>query len=114
MYAGRAAEFLLLNDENKITTGATNDIKMASEAIKDYITTYGMSEEFGMLNFSVFKDFVDVDIVKEASKLAKDIYSKTVNILSKNKETLEKIAKALLDKETLSNEELDEILKTAA
>lgn len=114
MYAGRAAEFLLLNDENKITTGAANDIKMASEAIKDYITTYGMSEEFGMLNFSVFKDFVDVDIVKEASKLAKDIYSKTVNILSKNKETLEKIAKALLDKETLSNEELDEILKTAA
>lgn len=118
MYAGRVGEFLLLKNEDEITTGASNDIQQATNLIKQYITTYGMSEKFGMINFNEFAKGAGVlsvasneNILDEASKLSKSLYDETVNLLKANEDILIEIAEELLKKETLNNSEIDEIIK---
>lgn len=109
-YAGRIAEYLLLGDESKITTGAASDIKQATKNIRAMIESYGMTDSFGMLNLND----LDVDgklVVEEAKKISKEIYEETLDLLSKNKHLVEAVAKALMEKETIEEKELDEILK---
>lgn len=109
-YAGRIAEYLLLGDESKITTGAASDIKQATKNIRAMIESYGMTDSFGMLNLND----LDVDgklVVEEAKKMSKEIYEETLDLLSKNKHLVEAVAKALMEKETIEEKELDEILK---
>ena len=113
MYAGRVAEYILLGDKNEVTIGSSNDIKKASNLIKEYLTTYGMSNEYGMFDISVLDTNVGLNqgkIAKEASKIANDMYDKTVNLLENNKILLKKIAEKLLEKESLTNDELDNII----
>lgn len=109
-YGGRVAEFLLLGDENKITTGASNDIKQATRQIKNMIKYYGMTDEFGMLNLDDLGYSNSKYIVDKAKEIAKEVYEKTLKLLEENKEILEKIAEKLIEKETLNEEELDEII----
>ena len=109
-YAGRIAEYLLLGDESKITTGAASDIKQATKNIRAMIESYGMTDSFGMLNLND----LDVDgklVVEEAKKISKEIYEETLDLLSKNKHLVEAVAKALMEKETIEEKELEEILK---
>lgn len=108
MYAGRAAEEIYLNDEDLITTGASQDIKQATAMIKDYLSSYGMGD-LGMLDISQLRHDYE-DIIEEASEFAKTTYKEVVDLLQENKETLERLATALLDKETLCEEEIDAII----
>lgn len=108
-YAGRIAEFLLLGDESKVTTGAYNDIQQATKTIQHIITSYGMSDKLGCLNLNMLE--IDNEyIISEASELSKKLYNETLELLSENIETLEEIANKLIEKETLNSEELDEII----
>lgn len=110
-YAGRIGEYLLLGDEDKITTGASSDIKQATKNIRAMIESYGMTDSFGLLNL---KDFEYVDnklIVEEAQKLSKTIYQETLELLSQNKHLIQAVAEALIEKETIEEEELDRILQ---
>lgn len=109
-YGGRIAELLLLGDEEKVTTGASSDIKDATEKIKKMIMSYGMTKEFGLLNL----EEMEIDnkvILKEAIKMSNELYNSTKDLLTKNKETLKRIADTLIEKETISGEELDELIK---
>ncbi len=109
-YGGRAAEYILLGDENKVTTGAVADIQDATERLKRIIGDYGMSEAFGLINLEVMG--VDKkEIAKEATDLSKKLYKEAIELLSENKTTLENIAKALIEKETIDEVELDSIIK---
>lgn len=109
MYAGRAAEEIYQNDPDMITNGASQDIKQATGIIKEYLALYGMGD-IGLLDMTQLKnDFGD--IVAEASKLSKEIYDSTLKILTENKEALENLANNLLEKETLDEKEIDEIIK---
>lgn len=109
-YAGRAAEYLLLGDEDSLTTGASNDIEQATAHIREIIATYGMHPRFGLISLKELNVNADALILEEASKLANRLYEETVNLLAEEKEALEQIAKALMEKETLSEDELDEII----
>ena len=109
MYAGRAAEEIYQNDPDMITNGASQDIKQATGIIKEYLALYGMGD-IGLLDMTQLKnDFGD--IIAEASKLSKEIYDSTLKILTENKEALENLANNLLEKETLDEKEIDEIIK---
>lgn len=111
-YGGRIAEYLLLGDEDKITTGASSDIKQATKNIRAMIESYGMTDSFGLLNL---KDFEYVDnklIVEEAQKLSKTIYQETLDLLTENKHLVQAVAEALMEKETIDEEELDQILES--
>lgn len=108
LYAGRAAEEIYLQDEDKITTGASQDIKQATGIIKKYLSIYGMGNR-GPIDMTQFKDG-GKSIVEEASELAKRLYGETVNFIKERKELVEKLAIKLIEKESLNSDEIDEIL----
>ncbi|QUH22119.1 ATP-dependent metallopeptidase FtsH/Yme1/Tma family protein [Alkaliphilus sp. B6464] len=109
-YGGRVGEYLLLGHEDKITTGASSDISKATATIKSIIKYYGMTDSFGMLNLDDFGYNDDKAILGEAKRMAKDIYDKTLEILKNNKDILKSVADKLIEKETLEEKELDQIL----
>lgn len=105
LYAGRAAEFILYNDEEEITTGASQDIKQATNLINNYFSSYGMSEEFGMLEVKDEKLYT-----KEAIRFSKKIYKEVLTLLQNNQDKLERIANELIEKETIDESRLDELI----
>ena len=91
-----------------VTTGASNDIEKATGIIKKMITEYGMNENFGLLNLEELEIKPDV-IAKEAVNLSKELCSESYKLMIDNADTLKKIAEALIEKETLTGEEIRKI-----
>lgn len=115
LYAGRAAEQILLGEYDLVTTGASQDISQATNKIRAMLLNYGMSERYGMLNPSQLsgntKSYEDPLFLEEASKLSRDLYNDTYLFLMENKYVLQSIAEALLDKETLTDDDLNRLIK---
>ena len=120
---GRAAEELFFDD---ITTGAYGDIEAATKIAKDMVTTYGMSDlgpiQYNSGNDSVFlgRDYnsssnassqVAYEIDTEVRKIIESCHKKAKKIISDNKADLIKIAETLMVQETLTAEEIEELLK---
>lgn len=106
-YAGRAAEELYLGSPDDITTGASQDIKQATSIIRAYIGAYGMGNK-GLIDITQLTN--QFDIVDEAAKLSTKLYKETLEFLRNNYDKLTALAEALIDKESLYEEEIDEIL----
>ena len=106
-YAGRAAEEIYLGNSDDITTGASQDIKDATAVIKSYIGAYGMGNK-GLIDIKQLT--TQYDIVEEAGKLSTILYQETLDLLKSNKDKLESLANALVEKETLYEDEIDDIL----
>lgn len=107
MYAGRAAEEILLENTDDITTGASQDIKQATEIIKEFIVNYGMGDN-GMIDMTQLTN--QFNIIEEASNMATELYSETLDLLTNCRGKLDGLALALLDKETLEEEEIDALI----
>lgn len=119
--AGRASEEVFFG-KNKITTGAESDIAMATRVARRSITTAGLSEKIGMVAINQANTFGQRIALENASEKTAEMvdaeiknwvdvaYKDAKNLIAKNKSTVEKIAKALLDKETLSGDEIREIV----
>lgn len=107
MYAGRAAEEILLASSDEITTGASEDIKQATEIIKQYIAIYGMGNQ-GMIDLTQLTN--QFNMIEEASNMANTLYKETLEFLGLNKSRLDRLAAALLDRETLEEAEIDELI----
>lgn len=123
LLAGRITEELFLK---KITSGAANDFERATEIARKMVCQWGMSD-LGPLTFGERDDLVflgkDLAMHKnfsektaelidaEVKKIITKSYNKAKELVEKNKANLEKIAKALLEKEILTSEEIGEILK---
>ena len=111
MYAGRIAEKLLLGSEDEITSGAREDIRQATILLREYISTYGMSDEFGLINIhELVGDFHNEILLKEAKELSSTWYKEVEKYLIENKKTIQKIAEKLLEKESINEDELDAII----
>lgn len=113
LYAGRAAEELLVGPNN-ITTGASNDIEKATNLLKDYVTKYGMcSGETGptILNYDQINGS-DKLIMEQMNKLASQLYQKTIQILTDNRSILDHLAAELLSHESLSEQEIKNIINS--
>ena len=120
---GRSAEELLFDD---ITTGASADIQAATRIAKDMVTTYGMSDlgpvQYDSGTSSVFlgRDYnspsnassqVAYEIDTEVRKIIDSCHNYAKKILKDHKADLIKIADALMANETLTSEEIDEVIK---
>ncbi len=121
---GRAAEELMLGE---ISTGASSDLKHANGIARNMITKYGMSDElsnlvFGDENDEVFlgksyghtrnySEEISAKIDIEIKKIIDEAYAKVKEILTENKQRLEDITKALLEKERLEADEFEDIFK---
>ena len=120
LLGGRIAEKLIFNE---VTTGAQNDIKVATELARKMVTDYGMSDKLGPRTFGdkqelVFlgreiseqKDYSDKTanlIDEEINKIIQSAYTIAKRILTDNKPRLVHIAEKLVAKETLEGEELE-------
>lgn len=119
LYAGRVAEYLLLGSEDDITYGASNDIEKATILIQDMIIRFGMNKTFGMINLSQLGNPRNTDLstnelfVQEAIQLSNQLYVKTLKLLRTEKDTLRAIAERLIEKETILEDELDEIIENS-
>lgn len=110
----------------EITTGAANDLKTASGLARKMVKSYGMSslgpitfgerEEFFFLGreFEIAKNYSEKlaeRIDKEVKKIIKEAERKAKEILRKKKGILEKVAKTLIEKETIEKEEFEKLIK---
>ena len=113
LLGGRAAEKLILDD---ISTGASNDLEVATQIARDMITVYGMSDEIGTISFKdsdgqidyqMFGDNMQDEIGKEVKRLIDTAYSDAQKILKQNVETLHAIAGELIAKEKINEQEFN-------
>jgi len=123
-FGGRVAEEIIFN---RISTGAANDIKQATNLAQTMIRNWGMSEKLGPLSYAkgeeqVFlgreiaqhRDYSEATaqlIDEEINKLIKDAYQRSGKVLKENLDILHKLAELLLEKETVLGKELDELIK---
>lgn len=103
MYAGRNAE-ILLNGEDKITTGASNDIAQATRSIKHMVSVYGMSK-YGLLNLEELKVPAS-ELISEYQTISKRLENECYQLLADHKDMLIKLADTLIEKETLEEAEV--------
>lgn len=114
LMGGRAAEDLILKD---ISSGASNDIKVATQTAKAMIGTYGMDSEIGPvaiteLDYSeqtFFGDSIFNNAGEKTAKILKEAEEKAKNILKENQKLLEALAELLLCQETVTGEELKQL-----
>ncbi|MGA0950895.1 MAG: ATP-dependent zinc metalloprotease FtsH [Candidatus Puniceispirillaceae bacterium] len=123
---GRIAEELIFGDD-KVTTGASSDIRMATDMARRMVTEWGMSEKLGFLAYSadeqeVFlgrsvsqqKNMADATasiIDSEVRRIVDEAYAAATKILKKHNVELERLAQGLLEYETLDGEEIKIIVE---
>ena len=113
LMAGRVAEEIFFGKDN-ITIGAQNDIEKATSLAVDYISAYGMDEDSGFVNLAVLSEKLNIPLTsveQSVRKLIKEIYENTVELVKDNKEKVSDIAKKLMDKEVISEEELNTLME---
>ncbi|EQB88806.1 hypothetical protein M918_03390 [Clostridium sp. BL8] len=115
LLGGRAAEEVVFGKE-KVTTGAFSDLKHTTNMINNMITEYGMGKSLGLLRLAEMNSLTsnsDISNVIEECKVTVDeLYHLVKTLLLENMELLESIAAALIDKETINNQDLVELLNT--
>ena len=121
LVAGRAAEELVFET---VTTGAANDIEKATGIARAMVTQYGMSERFGLVGLSTVEskylegrdvmncsDQTAAEVDKEVVEILKKSYEKAKELLSENRDIMDKLAAFLIEKETITGKEFMEIYR---
>jgi cell division protease FtsH len=125
-FGGRVAEEIVFGAD-KVTTGAGNDIERATGLARRMVTQFGMSELIGPLavgdkeqEIFLGREFAQRREISERTaqmvddevkRLIDEAYSRASAILGENRELLDRIAQALLDRETIDREDLDRLVK---
>ncbi|MFP4478572.1 MAG: ATP-dependent zinc metalloprotease FtsH [Candidatus Izemoplasmatales bacterium] len=125
LLGGRVAEQVMFNE---ISTGAHNDLQRSTAIARSMITEYGMSENLGPITYEKdsdkvflgrdygksnnFSEAIATEIDKEVRGIIHDAYDRAKEIIEKNLDLLKKIAHYLLEVETLTKEDIDEIVET--
>ena len=116
LLGGRAAEKLVLDD---ISTGASNDIEVATQIARDMVTKYGMSDKLGPIDFQgkepyeiqMFGENIGDRIGQEVKLLIDTAYNDAQILLREHRDKLDEIADTLLRKEKINEQEFNKILK---
>ncbi len=116
LLGGRVAEKVALNE---ISTGASNDLEVATKLARDMIIVYGMSDKIGPISLKVddpielefYGHEIEDEVGKEIRRLLDEAYVRATEILTANRDKLDTVAKALLEKETISQEEFEEFFR---
>ena len=120
---GRAAEQIVIQD---VTTGASQDIKQVSKIARAMVTSFGMSDKIGPVDYgsddqifvgrdyqtrTVYSESLASIIDEEVEMLVKNAMAKSVELLQANKDKLDLMAKLLIEKETIYTEEVAMIME---
>ncbi len=112
LMGGRAAEEIFVGD---VSSGAENDLERANNIATDMVTKWGMGNSIGLLNYPLAGTDAGSQetanaVAKEIRKILDDSYAKAKQILLKNRDQVERIAKKLYEKEELSKKEIDALM----
>jgi ATP-dependent Zn protease len=114
---GRAAEVLCYGPEAGLTTGASGDLEHATNTARQMICRYGMDGDFGLLAMPELFKYAEAmssptyqRVNEAAGRMLKDEMEKTVKLLEANRQHLDAVAKALLEKNRLHRRDLEQIL----
>ena len=113
LLGGRAAEKLVLDD---ISTGASNDIEVATKIARDMVTKYGMSDTLGPIDFQgkepyemqMFGENIGDKIGQEVKTLIDTAYNDAQTLLNQHRDKLDRIAETLLQKEKINEQDFKE------
>ncbi|MGN0387576.1 MAG: ATP-dependent zinc metalloprotease FtsH [Suilimivivens sp.] len=121
LLGGRAAEEIVFGN---VTTGAANDIEQATNIASNMITRFGMSKRFGLMGLATVEseylgggakltcsDRTAADVDTEIMELLKTCYEEAKEMLSGNRELMDKLAAHLIEKETISGKEFMKIYR---
>ena len=121
LVGGRAAEEVVFHS---VTTGAANDIEKATNIARAMVTQYGMSKRFGLVGLAtveskylegrdemICSDQTAAEVDKEVIAILKDSYEQAKQMLSENRELMDKLAAFLIEKETITGKEFMEIFR---
>ncbi|WP_367567961.1 ATP-dependent zinc metalloprotease FtsH [Lacrimispora sp.] len=121
--AGRAAEEIVFDS---VTTGASNDIEQATKVARAMITQYGMSEKFGLMGLAAREDqylsgkavmncgeATAAQVDEEVMRMLKEAYEEAKSLLIENRDVMDKIAKFLIERETITGKEFMKIFREA-
>ena len=121
LVGGRAAEEVVFHS---VTTGAANDIEKATDIARAMVTQYGMSKHFGLVGLSTVEskylegrdvmncsDRTAAEVDKEVVAILKESYEQAKQMLSENRELMDKLAAFLIEKETITGKEFMEIFR---
>ena len=116
LLGGRAAEKLVLDD---ISTGASNDIEVATKIARDMVTKYGMSDILGPIDFQgkepyemqMFGENIGDKIGQEVKTLIDTAYNDAQTLLKEHRDKLDAIATVLLEKEKINEQEFNKIFE---
>jgi cell division protease FtsH len=116
LMGGRAAEKLVLDE---ISTGASNDLEVATGIARDMLTIYGMSDSLGPISLKVdqayeleiFGDEVVNEVGNQIRLLIENSYIAAQKILSEHRDVLDKVANVLIEKEKLTSEEFEKLFE---
>ncbi len=116
LLGGRAAEKLVLDD---ISTGASNDIEVATKIAREMVTKYGMSDNLGPIDFQgkeqndmfVFGENIGDKIGQEVKLLIDEAYKEAQKLLMDHRDKLDTIAQTLLQKEKINEQEFKKIFE---
>ena len=116
LLGGRAAEKLVLDD---ISTGASNDIEVATKIARDMVTKYGMSDTLGPIDFQgkepyemqMFGENIGDKIGQEVKILIDTAYNDAQTLLKEHRDKLDAIANVLLEKEKINEQEFNRIFE---
>lgn len=121
LLGGRAAEEIVFGN---VTTGAANDIEQATNIASNMITRFGMSKRFGLMGLATVEseylgggakltcsDRTAADVDTEVMELLKTCYEEAKEMLSGNRELMDKLAAHLIEKETISGKEFMKIYR---
>ena len=120
-FGGRAAEEIVFGKDN-ITSGASNDIQVATSFAQQMVTKLGMSEKFGpilldgtregdMFQSKYYSEQTGKEIDDEIRSIINERYQKALSILTENRDKLEEVTRILLEKETIMGDEFEAIMK---
>jgi len=126
MLGGRAAEEIVFN---RVTTGASNDLERATDLARKMVMEYGMSDELGPMTFGEreemiflgrsiaehrnYSEAVARKIDAEVRRIIHRAYDRAVEVVSQHRPLLDRLARQLIQKETLSEAEVDALLASA-
>ncbi len=122
LFGGRIAEALIYGD-NKVTTGASNDIERATQIARNMVTKWGLSDTLGPMDYGdneggymgsqakPMSEKMAIVIDEEVRKLIDKNYENAENILKDNMDILHNMAQALMDWETIDKHQIDVLLK---
>jgi len=126
LMGGRAAEDIIFNS---LTTGAGNDIERATDLARKMVCEWGMSDKMGPVSFgkkeesiflgrdmSMHKNYSEataVEIDGEIRRIVEESYSRVTTLLRDNVDILHKLARELIEKENLTGDEVEQIIRSA-